>query len=99
MTSGWDDKHWEYDMHGDKFPSFWKTIVTSDEWEKWEKEQMRKFKDCKCFDSSKRCTCGVFDIDECRECGWLSNRHWKAFCKFLKKAYCAGKCDESISNI
>ena len=26
-----------------------------------------------------------FDVDECREAGWISPEHWKAFVKFLRE--------------
>lgn len=48
-------------------PSFWKTIVESDEWKRWEEVANEK----------------GFDYDESRECGYLSPEHWQAFLAFL----------------
>ena len=56
--------------------SFWKTITESEIWKKWEKEQSRRF-------SLKKLK-GCFDVDECRECGWLGKEHWQEFQKFIK---------------
>ena len=55
--------------------SFWKTIVESDEWKEWKKEQAKRF-----HTEEKE---GCFDIDECTECGWISKEHWKEFIKFI----------------
>ena len=57
--------------------SFHKTIVESPEWEAWEKEQKEMF-GRKEFD-------GCFDVNECKECGWISKEHWKKFVEFIKR--------------
>ena len=58
-------------------PSFWKTVTLSKEWAEWEKEQRKRF----ATDTKEGC----FDIDECRECGWISSSHWEEFVKFIEK--------------
>ena len=57
--------------------SFWKTIVESEEWQKWEKEQNRLF--------SSREMEKCFDYDESRETGWLGKEHWRSFVEFIRK--------------
>jgi len=49
--------------------SFWKTIIESEEWEKWK-------------DYNKNTN---WDFAENEELGILSLEHWKAFVKFIKK--------------
>jgi hypothetical protein len=47
---------------GDHFhESFWKTVVESEEWKKWEEEQRKRFSHIR----DKDCL-PVFDIDECQ---------------------------------
>ena len=78
-NNGWDENHWEYRFeHGEIHPSFWKTIVISDEWKAWEEEQIKRIH----TDSHEGC----FDIDESRECNAFSPEHWKEFVKFLKNS-------------
>jgi len=59
----------------DGHPSFWKTIVESEEWRQWEKASVQHF----------------FDTDESRECGWFSPAHFKSFIGFLISKYLQGK--------
>ena len=59
-------------------PSFWKTIVQSDEWRRWRVEQNQRMND---FPSEK----SMYDMDECTELGIISENHWKDFIKFIKK--------------
>ena len=85
---GWDENHWEYHCGGcaEPHPSFWKTITESDEFKDWYKEQMKRIRECKCFENNgKICDCVIFDIDESMECNAFSSNHWKAFVGFLKK--------------
>ena len=46
--------------------SFWKTIVESPQWAAWEKVANQE----------------GYDHDECRECGWFSPGHFRAFLAF-----------------
>ena len=55
--------------------SFWKTVVTSPQWKLWEKEMHKRL----CSDGRPEC----FDVDESRECGWISQKHFQAFLNFL----------------
>ena len=57
--------------------SFWKTIVESPQWKKWEKENSRRMH----LNPIGKC----FDADECRECGWISAGHFQEFMKFSNK--------------
>lgn len=61
--------HWAYPCSDGWHDSFWKTVVESPQWLAWVKENQREPK---------------FDIDECQECGWISQKHFQAFIKFIK---------------
>lgn len=50
-------------------PSFWKSVVESPQWGKWGEIAYEK----------------GWDYDECRECGWMSQKHFQEFLKFCKK--------------
>lgn len=62
----------------DGHASFHKTITESREWCLWEKEQIQRMKKWKTGES------GVYDFDESRECGNLSENHWNDFVKFIR---------------
>lgn len=51
----------------DGHPSFWKTIIESQEWKNWKKDNDN------------------WDWSENEELGILSDNHWNAFIKLLKK--------------
>ena len=63
--------------------SFWKTVITSPQWGLWEEEVSRRLKQHN-VNESKVYT-GVWDVDECRECGWISPEHFQDFLVFLKR--------------
>lgn len=57
---------------------FWKTVVQSPQWIEWEKyNNSLSWEDRKKLDL-------MYDIDECRECGWISQDHFQAFIRFIK---------------
>lgn len=68
LKTGWDERHWVYRCSDGPHNSFWKTVVTSRQWEKWSTKARRH----------------GFDVDECRECGYLSPKHFQAFLKFVR---------------
>jgi len=72
---GWDEDHWEYGCSDGKHPSFWKTIVTSKYWEEWCTEVTRRMHE----DDYK----GAWDVDECRECNWISPKHFADFMRYF----------------
>src|SRR3990167_11164898 len=82
-ASGWESNCWQYKCSDGFHPSFWKTIVQSEEWKQWQKEQGRRLHEHN-EKESERYT-GCFDIDESTECGWLSPEHWREFCLWLRK--------------
>ena len=49
--------------------SFYKTIITSSQWNDWVKLQEYEIE---------------FDVHESIECGVISNNHWQAFLEFIK---------------
>ena len=51
--------------------------MESVEWKNWEKEVARRMRTGKYK--------GVYDVDECREIGVLSEKHWKSFVHFIRK--------------
>lgn len=54
-------------------PSFWKTIIESEEWKKWKEYN---------FKTSSH---GNYDFSEDEELGILGKEHWKEFCKFINQ--------------
>jgi hypothetical protein len=60
-------------------PSFWKTIVESEEWRLWHEELRKRWK--KIHDED---CLPIFDIDESQELGCMSKEHWEEFVKFVK---------------
>lgn len=69
--------------------SFWATITRSPEWKLWEEEISRRIN--KHNKKKSRIYTGVWDIDECQECGWISKEHWADFVKFIKKRNDSGQ--------
>lgn len=53
----------------DGHPSFWKTVIESPQWKKWQEEQMKN---------------PTYDISEVEECGIISPKHFQDFLKFIK---------------
>ena len=81
---------WEIPCSDGKHDSFWKSIVTSPQWKEWEKEvgiRFHKGKDNKVIK-------GVFDVDECRECGWMSQEHFQEFIGFITEKALAKRTEE-----
>lgn len=62
----------------DGHPSFWKTVIESEQWKVWEKDIAKRFR---AADKDKPIP-NVWDVDECRECGMISQRHFQAFLNF-----------------
>lgn len=62
--------HWEYQGSADTYNSFWKTVISSPQWQAWAKKNRKAMR---------------WDTDECEECGWISEEHFQEFISFLKK--------------
>lgn len=75
--TGWDKDHFIYKCSDGEHQSFWATIIRSPQWEVWEKENSRRM--------HLKPIGNCFDVDECRECGWMSDQHFQEFIKFIKK--------------
>lgn len=73
----WTKDHYKYKCSDGFHNSFWATVIESPQWDLWEKEVYRRF-----HTESKE---GVWDVDECRECNWISPEHFQDFLKFLNK--------------
>lgn len=67
----------------DKFQSFWETVTKSPQWKAWELEVYRRFRE---FSRDGEFLEQVYDVDECRECGWISDEHFQEFMKFTISA-------------
>lgn len=50
-------------------PTYYETIVKSDIWKEWTKYAQDNL---------------LFDMPESIECGWLSNKHWEEFIKWVR---------------
>lgn len=65
----------------DGHSSFWKIVLESPQWELWEKEQMKRFK---LFVKEKKVKDSIYDMPEVMDCGWISQKHFQDFIKFIK---------------
>jgi hypothetical protein len=50
--------------------SFWKTVVESEYWKQWTEYANKN---------------QLYDVDECRECGWIGKSHFDAFIDYITK--------------
>ena len=71
------EAQWEIPCSDGSHNSFWKTVVISPEWQAWEKESSRRMHQ----EPIGKC----FDVDECREVGWMSVEHFKEFIAFTNQ--------------
>ena|SRR3990167_2007111 len=65
---GWSKDCGVYHCSDGDHNSFWKSIVATDEWEAWYKHASEN---------------NLYDVDECQECGWMSEGHAKDFLAFV----------------
>lgn len=79
---GWERVH---SLAPDTYSSFWKTVVESPQWRDWETEVSKRFARV----NEPEPWNGVFDVDECRECGWISQPHFQAFLEFVRDGWVA----------
>ena len=73
---------WEIPCSDGSHPTFWKTVVESPQWLAWENEVARRFH---VMVTENVDVLGVFDVDECRECGYISPKHFQDFLRFTVK--------------
>ena len=72
IKEAWSKNYcWRYPCSDGWHDSFWKTIIESPQWEAWSKIGYKQ----------------GFDVEECRECGWLSQGHFQSFIKFIITQY------------
>jgi hypothetical protein len=69
--------------------SFWHTVVTSPQWKAWEKEVSQRLHiQNKILDEEKPGVlpdyCGIWDVAECTECGYISQRHFQDFIRWTE---------------
>ena len=69
----------------DGHSSFHRTIIRTPEWSAWEKEVSRRMN--KHIRNKSKVFTGCWDVDECREAGWISEGHIKDFLKFVRIKY------------
>ena len=74
---------WEYPCSDGSHPSFWQTVITSPQWTLWKKEQEKRFHFLNLH--KPRVSIGVYDMSEVEECGWISQKHFQDFLKFINK--------------
>jgi len=67
----------------DGHSSFWKTVIESPQWKEWEKEISHRVSEH--IKNNSEIYEGCWDIDECQECGWISQGHFQDFIKFVKR--------------
>ena len=77
------DKCWRYPCSDGWHNSFWATVVQSPQWQAWAKEVSRRLHK----QIGKTAKKGVWDVDECQECGWISHDHFQDFLSFVEKQY------------
>lgn len=75
---GWDKEHFVYHCSDGDHNSFWKSVVESPQWYAWEKENAKR------MNHTDGPTKDCYDVDECRECGWISPAHFRSFLDFCK---------------
>lgn len=82
----WNKNHWEFECSKNckPHPSFWKTIVTSPQWAAWGKDISKRFLSGSVKHGWRKPIKNVWDVDECRECNWISPEHFQAFLNFCK---------------
>lgn len=56
-------------VYAENNPTYYETIVRSDIWKAWTKHAEEHM---------------LFDMAESIECGWLSDKHWSAFIKWVQ---------------
>ena len=65
-------------------PNFYQTVTESRQWKAWEEEQrIRLHGLCK----KNKLDNGVYDMSEVMECGWISQKHFQDFLKFVTEGY------------
>lgn len=72
VKRGWDETCGVYHCSDGAHLSFWQAIIKTDEWREWEKYAWHN---------------KLYDTDECRGCGWMSEEHAKDFLKFVKNNF------------
>ena len=65
---GWDENGGVYHCSDGEHPSWWLSIVKTPQWEAWYKHASKNM---------------LYDVDECQECGWMSEAHAKDFLAFI----------------
>ena len=68
----------------DGHPSFWKTVLESPQWKKWQSEQLERGKKGKIKDG-KWSGKNIYDMPEVEELGIISQKHFQDFMKFSIK--------------
>lgn len=64
--------------------TLYKTFFNSPEWEAWEKEVAKRMHEQADIEATYE---GVWDVDEARELGCMSEGHFKDFIKFIRNKY------------
>lgn len=71
------DKHL-YGNRSEEYQTVYKAFMNSPEWRAWENHLTEKMKRDEFVPGE------MFDFDETRECGWMSDKHMRAFMRFVR---------------
>ena len=67
---GWDNEKGVYNCSDGAHNSWWISIANTPEWQAWYKHASQNM---------------LYDVDECQECGWMSEAHARDFMEFTKQ--------------
>ena len=67
---GWDNDAGIYHCSDGPHFSWWQAIVRTPEWKAWYTYASKNM---------------LYDVDECQECGWMSEGHARDFMAFVRK--------------
>jgi hypothetical protein len=65
---GWDERGGIYHCSDGAHNSWWVSISKTPQWEEWYKHASKNM---------------LYDVDECLDCGWMSENHAKDFLNFI----------------
>lgn len=82
---GWDKNCGIYQCLDGEHLSFWLILTRTKQWSAWEKEVSRRMN--RHIKKKSKLFTGCWDVDACRECGYISEGHIEDFLKFVKEKY------------
>lgn len=61
--------------------SFWRTVITSPQWQTWQQEQNKRMKTGRIVNG--KFNKSIYDMPEVEELGIISQKHFQEFLKFI----------------